>query len=319
MSTSTRPLFLFGVTFIFTVAIGFLQYFNSNITYSQEQHRAPVNTPQQPHLQTDVSPKEQPEVRVVVAVLTCFKNRKKTDAIIKTWGKRVKVVFFASKPHKDFVPPDNLKFKMPKDTVYLDVPEGRSNLSEKTSEAFRYLYKNYKNKADWFMKADDDTYVIVENLRLFLSKQNSSEPVLFGHKFTPHVQQGYMAGGAGYVLSREALSRLHKDMSSAQPICKWWGCCEDVDLAQCMANIGVSANDTGDLLGQSRFNPFDPTRILLGPMPEWLPMFDKQIQDGYAGIGPDYMSSKSITFHYMEPKDMFLIDFYLYKLRVHRK
>lgn len=61
--------------------------------------------------------------------------------------------------------------------------------------------------ADWFLKADDDTYVIVENLRYFLSRQNTTNPVYFGHKFKRHVKEGYMSGGAGYVLSKEALDR----------------------------------------------------------------------------------------------------------------
>ena len=46
-----------------------------------------------------------------------------------------------------------------------------------------------QDEADWFLKADDDTYTIVENLRLLLLNKNSSEPVFFGHKFKPFVEQ----------------------------------------------------------------------------------------------------------------------------------
>lgn len=41
-----------------------------------------------------------------------------------------------------------------------------------------------------------------------LMVHNPSEPVYFGCRFKPFVKQGYMSGGAGYVLSREALRRF---------------------------------------------------------------------------------------------------------------
>ena len=44
--------------------------------------------------------------------------------------------------------------------------------------------------------------------RFLLMKHNTSEPIFFGRKFKPYVDQGYFSGGAGYVLSREALKRF---------------------------------------------------------------------------------------------------------------
>jgi len=58
---------------------------------------------------------------------------------------------------------------------------GYDHLTQKSTLAFLFVYENYFNDFDWFVKADDDTYLIVEYLKAFLSEQNSSEPVTFGY------------------------------------------------------------------------------------------------------------------------------------------
>ena len=97
------------------------------------------------------------------------------------------------------------------------------------------------------MKADDDTYVIVENLRYFLSTQNPDDPVYFGHWFNVRVPDGYHSGGGGYVISREALRRFGE---REKGLCKDDLGAEDVHFGQCMHRLGVQPKDSIDKFGE---------------------------------------------------------------------
>ena len=49
-------------------------------------------------------------------------------------------------------------------------------------QTFKYVYKHY-NDYDFYLKADDDTFVFVDNLRKFLSDKNRTSPVTYGWDF----------------------------------------------------------------------------------------------------------------------------------------
>ena len=158
--------------------------------------------------------------------------------------------------------------------VALDVPEGRDNLWNKTSKAFKYIYRNHFNDADWFMKTDDDTYVIVENLRYFLSDKNSSAAIYYGHHFRRYTDAGYMSGGAGYVLSKEAL-RLFAVESDDHTVCKRKYTNEDIGMGRCLNKIGVVAGDSRDSLKRARFLPMIISDFVNGRYPKWYHKFKK--------------------------------------------
>lgn len=176
-------------------------------------------------------------VRVLCWVMTGPQNHESKARHVKaTWGRRCNKLLFMSSQEDPSLP-----------AVGLHVREGRENLWAKTKQAHLYLYKNHFNDADWFLKADDDTYVVVENLRYMLQAHNHTDPVYFGCKFKPYVKQGYMSGGAGYVLSKEALGRLAtKGLEDTSVLrCRSDdGGAEDVEMGKCMEGLGVKAGDS---------------------------------------------------------------------------
>ena len=80
---------------------------------------------------------------------------------------------------------------------------GRANLWPKTRATWKYIYENHADDADWFIKTEDDTYLVLENLLNFLSKYDTNEPHYFGRYFT--LEGGYNCNGAAYVFSKKKL------------------------------------------------------------------------------------------------------------------
>ena len=60
---------------------------------------------------------------------------------------------------------------------------GNYDLTNKIFASMKHMYDHYLDDYDWFMKADTDTYVIVENLRYLLSAYKPSQPMYFGQHF----------------------------------------------------------------------------------------------------------------------------------------
>ncbi|VEN43089.1 unnamed protein product [Callosobruchus maculatus] len=246
------------------------------------------------------------EVRILCWVMTQPENHEKKAKHVKaTWGKRCNILLFMSTAEDPSLP-----------TVSLPVKEGRNYLWGKTKEAFKYVHKHYLNKADWFLKADDDTYVVLENLRYMLMPYKPSEPVYFGCKFKPYVRQGYMSGGAGYVLSREAVKRFVQIS-----LVNSTGCqsnvnsgAEDVEIGKCLEAVQVKAGDSRDSLGRGRFFPFVPEHHLIpGHVSKGFWYWQYIYYENKEGM--ECCSDNAVSFHYVSPNQMYVLEYLIYHLR----
>ncbi|XP_070000802.1 glycoprotein-N-acetylgalactosamine 3-beta-galactosyltransferase 1 isoform X2 [Penaeus vannamei] len=150
------------------------------------------------------------KVRVLCWVMTQPASHDKKAVHVKaTWGRRCnKLIFISSKNNESL------------GAIDVGVEEGRNMLWGKTKAAYKYAYDHHLQEYDWFLKADDDTYIIVENLRYMLSSYDPNYPIYFGSRFKPFTKQGYMSGGGGYVLSREATRKFVEEALTDEKKCK---------------------------------------------------------------------------------------------------
>lgn len=147
------------------------------------------------------------------------------------------------------------------------IKDAYRNLTEKLYLAIRHVYSNY-NDYDWYIKADDDTFIHMNNLRLFLATKNPYKPVTYGYDFKLYVKNGYHSGG-GYVLSKNALNRIGAKLTENEKFCPNSGT-EDVDIARCLRLLDVYPNKSLDSLGRERFHMFSIDEYFKSQLPSWI-------------------------------------------------
>ena len=261
------------------------------------------------------------EVKVLCWIMIAPKYHKTRGVHIKnTWGKRCNKLLFMSSAEDPEL-----------DTIALPGNEGLQYLWPKTKEAFKYIHENHLNEADWFMKADDDAYMIMENVRHLLYQYRPQTALYFGHRFVGNKSlNGYMQGGA-YILSRKAVEKFVKLAPSCPRRHK--GYAEDLYLGKvnqtanipkksrslicdltgnCLTNTSIFV-DTRDNFEQARFLMFGVERYykIYGP-DDWF------VEKAFYDVRRDTLdccSDTPVGFHYIKNvHEIFLLEYLIYNV-----
>ena len=185
-------------------------------------------------------------------------------------------------------------------------------LPEKVLLALLYIYEHHVRDYDWFLKADDDTYVIMENLRYFLRRRQSKISFYYGYiARTP--DRFYPSGGAGYVLSQEAVKQFGEQIlvkPERRALCRTDEA-EDINLAYCLARIGIYVTNARDDQQLETFHPMTFEQHFLGKFTRWIEKNAQFTQEK----GERCCSPLTISFHSLSPDELQMMEFLLYRIR----
>ncbi|CAG2165153.1 unnamed protein product [Oppiella nova] len=234
----------------------------------------------------------------------------KAIAVNETWGKRCDTLLYVSSQTYEGL-----------DVIKSNCSiENHDYLWCKNREGLVEAHRRYNGSYDWLFKADDDTYVVIENLIHLVSGHNPSEAIWFGQAFHEPIRNiTFFTGGPGYIFSAEAVNRLVTSFETKRKYCdisEEKGP-DDVYFAACLEGSGTVMGDDRDSLGEPRFFHFAPDAWL---NPHDTVYHKKAWLKNYAtynySAGMQCCSSSTVSFHYVTPDYMYVLEFLLYKLKV---
>ena len=276
-------------------------------------------------------PPKSPSILCYVHTISSFQE--KSQAVRDTWGPRCdKLIFISNETSVD--------------TVHLSLfAYDHAHLWDKTRKSLQYLVENYPDY-DYYYKADDDTYIVMENLRAYLLTQSLDEPLILGHRlmlpdtlaiefvskdeyliflrrFGPWI---YPSGGSGYVMNNLLLKNMVQHLNQSH--CSFSNNAttsdrgsatipEDVAAAFCARYAGGYLPDTRDRMHKNRWHPLSPFMTLhaksLFKKTDWWHTYHA----GTGGVqsGELAVSQQTIALHYGTPDLMRYIDAQLYACR----
>ncbi|TMW62019.1 hypothetical protein Poli38472_009512 [Pythium oligandrum] len=298
----------------------------------------------------DVTPEPNPFTlparypRIFCFVNTISVHMDRAQAVAETWGQRCDHLMFFSNATDTITVGKGTPRERSYQVVELDVIADHNHLWQKHKASLQYVYEHFRHDYDWFYKADDDAYVILENLRAYLQRPEilmnyKRQPMQMGHRFnlTQELVDYYVvddaleqswrkrfhrwvfnSGGPGYVMNRLYMDKIISLIPEKTCLSDYWSemLPDDAAISYCMMWHDVYPWDTRDLQGRERWHSDKPKGVYyVDPNDPDYWYVDYHHMIGGVRAGDDCCAPDSIAFHYISPPLMFHLERTLYFCR----
>ncbi|XP_076226559.1 chondroitin sulfate synthase isoform X2 [Nomia melanderi] len=199
----------------------------------------PSSTSNIPRLNDDEQINSSSTSLVFVGVMTASKYLDtRAKAVYETWGKELpgKIAFFSSE--SSTVPTNCPELPL----VALPRVDDTYPPQKKSFMMLQYMWNNYGDRFEWFLRADDDVYVRTDRLEKLLRSVNSKRAMYIGQAgrgnseefglLSLEYDENFCMGGPGVILSRETLRRIVPHIKYC--LRHLYTAHEDVELGRCV-------------------------------------------------------------------------------------
>lgn len=256
--------------------------------------------------------------RVLCVVCTHPANyHEKAVHVAATWAGRCDHTAFLSTTSYTVKAPPGLTL------VELDTSSSRANLWQRVKMGIKRVWEHYEGKFDFLVKADDDTYIIVDNLKHRLQSLDPNEKLILGH-YQRSQNASYMSGGSGYVISSAGVKSIveeglpdkgHQPCHLPHPYFGQLSVYPDEDLQMgACAKLLQFKFLPSEVDGKLTFLPFRLEQHLVPSL--MLSWWDKHSLECRNSVRSSCASSRPISFHYVQPREMYMLDYLLYSVKV---
>ncbi|KAG0445691.1 hypothetical protein HPB47_018852 [Ixodes persulcatus] len=243
--------------------------------------------------------------QVPVLCLVQAKTRQQVRSVYNNWGRHCNRLVFFGSIQDPYVPIHQIPLSVADAQV--------------TCLVLRHVLHKYGGEFSWLLLVDDETFAIVENLRFYVAPLNSSAVYYLGHPVQETSGGFYNSMAGGIVLSEGAVRSLSRTMGRRCDRLGKTSVAIDRYVGKLLLR-GPSGGgplrpvDTRDPLARGRFNPFSVEKMLV---PGSISYFNSYWRSSLflSQEGGHCCSRRAVTFHGVNPVEMFLFEYLTHRLQ----